>query len=161
MTKIEIMRASKYLGEEHRIFSYIVSKAYEITEGSDKDYKNRFLWYWKKVVPDVLRGTRDIFLAIVNNEVAGCAILKKEETEKKICTLLVLDKHRNKGIATLLLEESFKYLGTTKPLITIAEYKVSKFVPIIKKYGWERTEILDKGYYSNLSREFVYNGEIS
>ena len=110
MTKIEILKASKCLGKEHKAFSNIVSKAYEITEETDKDYKNRFSWYWEKVVPGVLNGTRDIFLAEFNGEVAGCAILKKEEGENKICTLLVLDKYRNMGIATRLLEESFKYL---------------------------------------------------
>lgn len=110
MTKIEILKASKCLGKEHKAFSNIVSKAYEITEETDKDYKKRSSWYWEKVVPGVLNGTRDIFLAEFNGEVAGCAILKKEEGENKICTLFVSDKYRNMGIATRLLEESFKYL---------------------------------------------------
>ena len=161
MTKIEILKASKCLGKEHKAFSNIVSKAYEITEETDKDYKKRFSWYWEKVVPGVLNGTRDIFLAEFNGEVAGCAILKKEEGENKICTLFVSDKYRNMGIATRLLEESFKYLETTTPLITIAEYKVKQFSPIIRQYGWRRTQILEKGYYHSLSREFVFNGKIS
>lgn len=161
MSTFKIWKASEYLGKEHKIFSYIVSKAYEITEESDKDYKERFTWYWKKVVPDIIRGTRNIFLAIIDDDIAGCAILKGEETEKKICTLFVLDEYRNNGIATALLEESFKFLGTTTPLITIPEYKVSMFVPIIRKYDWRRTQIIEKGFYSNHSREFVFNGKIS
>ena len=161
MNTLNILKASECLGREHKTFSYIVSKVYEITEESDKDYKERFSWYWQKVIPDVLRKTRDIFLAKINGDVVACAILKKDETERKICTFLVLDKYRNRGIATALLEESFRYLGTTKPLITIAEYKVPMFFPIIRKYDWKRTQIIEKGYYSNLSREFVFNGEIS
>ena len=44
MNTLNILKASEYLGKEHKIFSYIVSKAYEITEESDKDYKERFTW---------------------------------------------------------------------------------------------------------------------
>ena len=158
MCRVDILKASTYLEKDYNTFSYIISKAYEITEGTDKDYKDRFLWYWKKVLPGVLDGTRDVFLVKSNS---GCAVLKKEDSERKICTLFVLDEYRGMGIATALLEEAFKYLGTTTPLITIPEYRVEQFIPIIKKYGWRKTQILKKGYYSNLSREFVFNGKIS
>lgn len=100
-------------------------------------------------------------IATVDKKVAGLVFLKKEDGEQKICTLFVLDEYRGRGIATLLLEESFKYLGTTKPLISIADYKIGQFSAIIKKYGWVQTQILDDGYYNDTSRELVFNGTIS
>ncbi len=59
-----------------------------------------------------------------------------------------------------MLEYIFEYLGTSKPLITITDYKVLSFVPIIKKYNWKLTQITSKGYYNNASCEFVYNGRL-
>ena len=68
--------------------------------------------------------------------------------------------YRGKHVATQMLEHAFRYLGTTKPLITIADYKISMFEPIIKKYGWKLTQTMSKGYYNTSSRELVYNGEL-
>lgn len=161
MHNIKILHASKYISNEPEMFSYIISKAYEITKTINCDYKNRSIWYWKKVVPDVVKGTRDVLLAILNNNTVGVSILKKQDAERKICTLFILNEYRNMGVATALLEDSFKFLQTTKPLFTVAEYKLEQFIPIIKKYGWQKTQVLEKGYYNDLSREIVFNGKIS
>ena len=59
-----------------------------------------------------------------------------------------------------MLEYAFKYLGTTKPLITITDYKIPMFETIIKKYNWELTQTMSEGYYNNSSRELVYNGKL-
>lgn len=86
--------------------------------------------------------------------------MKKDNTENKICTFLVLEGYRKKNIATKMLEQSFKYLGTTKPLITIADYKLPMFEGIIKKYDWVLTQTMEVGYYNNTSCELVYNGHL-
>ena len=46
----------------------------------------------------------------------------------------LIDGYRGKHVVTKLLEQDFKYLGTTKPLISIADYKIPMFEHIIKKY---------------------------
>ena len=69
-------------------------------------------------------------------------------------------ENQKRGIATALVERCFEWLGTTKPLITIADYKLDQFAGIIKKYGWEETQVLDSGYYNDHSREHVFNGTI-
>lgn len=158
---VKIIKASNYLESNHNVFSNIISKAYNVTDHICKDYPNHFSWYWEKTVPAIFRGTRNILIATVNKKVAGVAFLKKEDGENKICTLLVLDEYRGYGIATKLLEESFNYLETTKPLISIADYKLDQFSAIIKKYGWKQTQILNNGYYNDTSREIVFNGKIS
>lgn len=158
--EVKILKASNYLERNHKIFSEIISKAYNVTDHICKDYPKHFSWYWEKTVPAVLQGTRDILIATINKKVAGVVFLKKEKSEKKICTIFVLEEYRGCGIATMLLEESFRYLGTTKPLLSIADYKIKQFSAIIKKYGWEQTQILNDGYYNDTSQEIVFNGKI-
>ena len=48
----------------------------------------------------------------------------------------------------------------SKLIITIADYKLDQFTGIIKKYGWDETQVLDAGYYNDHSREHVFNGAI-
>lgn len=159
--EIKIISASSLLEKNHNAFTNIIAKAYAVTDYICKDYPYHFEWYWTKTVPAIFKGKREILVCTVNKKMAGVAFLKNEEGEQKVCTFLVLEEFRGKHIATKLLERSFKFLGTTKPLISIADYKLSMFEGIIKKYGWEQTQILDEGYYNNTSREVVFNGKIS
>lgn len=143
----------------HKLFGKYAQLAYMVTDYICKDYPKHFEWYWAKEIPRVFSGTGEVIICTIGNNIAGVAFLKKDATESKICTFLVLEDYRGKHIATKLLEQSFKYLGTTKPLITFSEHKLSMFEPIIKKYGWELTQTLGEGYY-NSSRELVYNGTL-
>ena len=87
------------------------------------------------------------------------ACLKKDEEEQKICTLYVLDKYRKLGIGTAIIEESMKWLGTTKPFITLRDYKLEMFMPIINKYDWKLTEIVS-GLYNDKLQELCFNGNL-
>lgn len=159
---MQIISATKLVArKKHSTFAKVVAKAYAVTDYICKDYPEHFNWYWSKTVPAVLKGTREILICTVNQEVAGVAFLKKEDGEKKICTFLVLESYRKMGVGTELLKKAFDFLGTTKPLITIADYKLKMFEGIIQKYGWQQTQILNEGYYNNTSREIVFNGKIS
>lgn len=148
------------LVENHNLFGKFAQAAYDVTDFICKDYPNHFKWYWTKEIPRVLNGTGEIIICCINNKVVGVVFLKKDATEKKICTFLVVEKYRRKHISDKMLEYAFKYLGTTKPLITISDYKLPMFESIIKKYEWELTQIMDKGYYNNTYREMVYNGRL-
>lgn len=53
-----------------------------------------------------------------------------------------------------------KWLETTKPLITLADYKLDMFKPIISKYDWELTEIVS-GLYNDRSEELCFNGTLT
>ena len=146
--------------DNHKLFGKFAQAAYFATDCVCKDYPKHFEWYWTKEIPRVFNGTGEVIICTINNNVAGVTFLKKDNAESKICTLLVVENYRGKHIATKMLEQAFKYLGTTKPLITIAEYKSSTFENIIKKYNWELTQTMSKDYYNNCSRELVYNGKL-
>lgn len=55
-----------------------------------------------------------------------------------------------------MLEASMKWLGTTKPLITIADYKLEMFASIIQKYDWRLIQIID-GLYQDNTKELCFN----
>lgn len=136
----------------------LIYQTYDATDWIIKDYPNHFRHFYTKYVPELFTGEREILASYSGLRIEGLCILKK--SEQKVSTLFVREEARGKHLATRLLSEAFIYLGTTKPLISIAEYKLQLFEGLIKKYGWEHTQTLDKTYYGN-AREFVFNGNIS
>lgn len=147
------------MANNYNLFGKFVYAAYSTAvDYICKDYPNHLEWYYTKQIPRVFNGTGEIIICTVGGNIAGLAFLKKDKIERKICTLLVIADYRKQHIATKLLELAFKYLGTTTPLITITDYKISMFEHIIKKYNWKLTQIMNRGYYNNTSREYVYNG---
>lgn len=157
---MEICTLSSYINE-HKIFVKLAQDYYFVVDELCKEYPKYFEWYWSKEIPRVFAGTGEVIACIVDGNIAGVAFLKKTDAESKISTLFVVKSYRRRLVATKLLEKAFDYLGTTKPLISIADYKVSMFASIIAKYHWELTEIMSIGYYNSFSREFVYNGKLS
>ncbi|MCX0405349.1 GNAT family N-acetyltransferase [Clostridium perfringens] len=122
-------------------------------------------WYYNTVIPEIelKDGKREIILAISevgekkNFIITGIVILKKTNCEKKICTFRVHEEFRNRGIGTELFEQSFKYLDTREPVITISENNIDMFKSHIIQYKFKEYQILD-GYYKSGIKEYVYNG---
>ncbi len=157
----EFLKASDLLkAERNKTFSRLISESYMITDWICKDYPLHCDHFYSKYVPGIFDGEREVISCYVNGEIAATAFLKKDETELKISTLYVKSEYQKQGIATALVERCFGWLGTTKPLITIADYKLDQFSGIIRKYDWEETQVLDAGYYNDHSREHVFNGTI-
>ena len=148
------------LVSNHKVFEKFAQAAYSVTDYICKDYPNHFKWYWSKQIPRVFNGTGEVIICTINKNVAGVAFLKRDDTESKICTFLVLECYRGKHVASKILDQAFKYLGTEKPLITIADYKLPMFKHIINKYDWELTQTMSEGYYNTNSHELVYNGKL-
>ena len=162
---ITIESLKKYVGiisEED--FMELATKIYMITDFICDDYPKHKEWYFTKQLPETINGDERNILFVRNplndSEIIAMACLKKDEEEKKICTLYVSDKCRGLGIGKAIVEESMRWLGTTKPLITLADYKLEMFKPIINKYGWELTEIVS-GLYNDRSQELCFNGTLT
>lgn len=171
--KFDLFSASAVLKQKQHVeFSQIIGECYRITDWISQDYPGHCESFYTKYVPGVFTGSREIIGYRIGTKVIAVAFLKKSleatpdgpgghsEMERKLSTLYVDPEHRNQGLAARLLQECFKWLGTTKPLATIAEYKLEQFAGIIKKYGWEEKQILEKGYYNDHTREHVFNGKI-
>ena len=144
-------------------FMELAINIYLLTEYICKDYPNYKEWYFRKQLPATINSDeRNIFFVQNpenNDEIISMACLKKDAEEKKICTLYVSDKCRGLGIGNAIIEKSMMWLGTTKPLVTLADYKLDMFKPIINKYGWELTEVVS-GLYNNKSQELCFNGTL-
>ena len=141
-------------------FAELAKRIYDITDFICEDYPKHKEWYFHKQLPRIFTPSGEILFARSEedaNTIVAMACLKKDEEEKKICTLYVSDKCRGQHLGTRMVEASMNFLETTKPLITLSDYKLPMFQPIIEKYGWELTEVVS-GLYNNRAKELCYNG---
>lgn len=145
----------KYILSEmtNKNFSKAVNEIYLLTDYNHQQYQNYLQWYYGKSIPRVINKTGEIIFYLDGLTVAGLAILKKDLEEAKICTLLINDEYRKRGYSRELLESSFEYLGTDKPLITIPSKRIDDFQKIITAYDWK--ESVRTNEY--LSEEIIFN----
>ena len=138
----------------------ICNALYGLTDFICDDYPKHKSWFFQKHLPATLteNSGRDIIFAYDKNKyLYGTAFIKKDADEKKICTLFVSPDARGLGVGTALVEKSMEILATTKPMITLADYKLKMFEGLIKKYQWEQTQVVS-GLYNDHAKELVYNG---
>ena len=162
---INIESLKKYVGIiSRKEFMELSTKIYMLTNFICDDYPKYKEWYFTKQLPETINTDKRNILFVRNsknrNEIIAMACLKRDEEEKKICTLYVSDKCRCLGIGTAIVEQSTKWLGTTKPLITLSDYKLELFRSIINKYGWELTEIVSE-IYNDRFKELCFNGSLT
>ena len=151
-----------YLSEDKKDeYIKIVNEIYKMTEHLNDTYPGYREWFFDKQLKGCNTPYRNILFAR-NDEgrIVAMSCLKKDDDEKKICTLFIEPEYRNHGLGSLLFEEAMKYLGTTKPLATFSEDKLPMLAKIIEKYDWELTEIVD-GIYNKGVRELCYNGKLT
>lgn len=86
-------------------------------------YSNFNEWFDKKV----LSGHRFVFVAYDKENFAGCLILKKDENEKKICTLFVREENRFDHIGGDFLQIAYDTLQTEKLPISISDEVKEEF----------------------------------
>lgn len=137
-------------------FSTAVYEIYRLTSYIHEQYPNHLEWFYGKCIPRVLDGTGEIIFYLDGYQIIGVSILKNDSLEKKICTFMISEEYRKKGYSKLLLEDSFQFLGTTKPVITIPKFRIPEFQSIIDAYGWEQTEEITN--YS--SPEYGFNTKL-
>lgn len=114
---------------------------------------------WYRAVAQELRCgmNRKIMIAYDNQNIAGVAILKKGQKEKKICSLRVARMYQGNGIGTSLFKKSLEYLETDKPLLTVSQLKKKEFERIFAFFGFSLEKVYDGKYKPNLC-EYCYNG---
>ena len=134
-------------------FSKAVNEVYLLTDYNKKQYPNYYKWYYGKNLPRIINGTGEAIFYLDGFEVVGLSMLKRDLAESKICTLLINEDYRKRGYSKLILEDSFDFLGTDKPLITIPSRRLDEFQKIIDAYNWTSTDITDKYY----SPEVIFN----
>lgn len=117
-------------------------------------------WYWSKVVPGVLRGTRAILRQGSLNDPSGLAIVKRDAAENKICTLWVSEAGRGRGLGRELLEEAIDWIGDDHPLFTVPAQRYQEFQPLMERFRFNETQRLNSLYRPGVV-EHIYNGQFS
>jgi GNAT superfamily N-acetyltransferase len=117
-------------------------------------------WYWSKVVPGVLRGTRAILRQGPVDAPSGLAIVKRDAAENKICTLWVSEAGRGRGLGHDLLKEAIDWIGDDRPLFTVPAQRYDEFQPLMKRFCFEETARLNSLYRPGVV-EHIYNGQFN
>ena len=117
-------------------FSECAYKIYLPTSFNKDQYPNYFKWFYQINLPRILSGHGEAIFYLDAFQIVGLSMFKKNSDETKICTLLINEDYRKKGYSSLILKDSFEYLGTEKSLITIPKGRIDEFSKIIDAYGW-------------------------
>lgn len=133
-------------------FSKAVAAIYMQTAYNHNQYPGYLKWFYTVNLPRILKGEGDIIFYLDGLEVVSLSTLKNTD-EKKICTLLVNQDYQKRGYSKQILEDSFEYLGTDKPLITIPANRLEEFNKIIDAYQWKESSRTDQYY----SEEVIFN----
>ena len=133
-------------------FSKAVAAIYIQTAYNHDQYPEYLKWFYTVNLPRIFKGKGDIIFYLDGLEIVSLSTLKNTD-EKKICTLLVSENKKKKGYSKQILEDSFEYLNTDTPLITIPTKRLDEFNKIIEAYNWKETDRKDEYY----SEEVIFN----
>ena len=154
---IESKKRITTLRDNPVLFDYYIDSIYNTIIKLEQEYPGFHVWFYDKVRSDIMSNKREIIISLVDDHIAGVAILKKTVEEKKICTLRVLERYQKMGLGKRLVLESFEYLDTKTPLITVTSCRENQFKKLFNYFGFEKaSECLD--YYRKEYKELTYNG---
>ena len=115
-------------------------------------------WYWKKVVPGFLDGSRRAFVED-DGRITGIVIAKLTRSERKLCTVWVDSDQAGHGIGRALMEEAMAWLRTTHPLITVPEERVPEFNALFERWNFSLDQVVPSLYRLGF-QEYIFNGTI-
>ena len=108
-------------------FSRAANEIYLLTDYNKHQYPGYFKWYYQTNIPRILSGEGEAIFYLDGFQIVGLSMLKRTDDEAKICTFFIDEEYRKRGYSSLLLEDSFGYLGTESPIITIPENRLDEF----------------------------------
>lgn len=114
-------------------------------------------WYWTKVVPGLLEGTRELFIEQHAGKTIGVVIAKAAATERKLCTVWVDNRFAGCGLGGRLMRQAMEWLGTERPLISVPQERLAEFWPVFTAWRFDLVQAL-RSYYRPGRTEYVFNG---
>src|SRR3546814_131627 len=121
-----------------------------------EDYPDIARWFAQKVVLGLRQGTRLLLPVERDGAMVGLGIAKKEEDERKICTVRVAPSHAGRGIGVRLFDGLLKWLNDDRPHLTVNAAKLPQFERIFDYYGFDVTSAHEGLYVPQLT-ELAYN----
>lgn len=162
MAKIEIDSLNDLINKKYSVeyINKIIDDVLYLSMLVKHDYPNYREWFITKQVPGLYDGSRNIIVAHMNSQIVGFISLKKDATEKKICTFYIAKTFRKNKVGSILALKAIEWLECDKPLITIPTDKLGDFIRIAKRYDWTVTDIKD-GLYRINNPEIILNGFVN
>lgn len=120
------------------------------------DYPGIDQWFATKVVPGLRDGSRTLLRVERDGYLVGLGIAKKEDNERKICTVRIAPSHVGKGIGVRIFDRLLTWLDYDKPHLTVNTEKLPSFERIFEYYGFKLTSSVP-GLYLPSSVELGYN----
>lgn len=114
-------------------------------------------WLLGKVIPGIYAGERTAVVELRDSAVAGLLIVKHSDTEKKLCTLRVRPDFESRGLGVRLFETAFDLLGTERPLLSVSQPSMPKFLRLFAHFGFSKEAVYGGRYLPNVD-ELSYNG---
>lgn len=116
-------------------------------------------WFFGKVVPGIRSGERQIITCEDNGAIAGVAICKKSELERKLCTLWIEPSSRTRGLASPLAQHAFDWLESDRPLFTVPEERLGEFSGLLKTWNFSPATTHPDLYRKNRN-EYIFNNAL-
>lgn len=116
-------------------------------------------WFFGLVVPGLYSGERRIILSKANGILTGIAICKRNQAERKLCTLWVSPSARERRVASALASQAFDWLDSDRPLFTVPEERISEFEGLCKAWHFS-APTFSANLYREGRVEYVFNGAI-
>jgi hypothetical protein len=120
------------------------------------DYPGFELWYRNKVVPGLRTGARILVPLERSGSLVGVGIAKRDEDERKICTVRIAPSYFGRGLGLKLFDSLLGWLDTDQPHLTVSEQKLPAFERIFDYYRFKITSSRLGRYIPNIT-EFAYN----
>ena len=116
-------------------------------------------WLLSKVIPGIYAGERTAVVEMRGSAVAGLLIVKHSDGEKKLCTLRVRPNFECRGLGVRLFETAFDLLGTDRPLLSVSEPSMPKFLRLFMHFGFSKEAVYGGRYLPHVN-ELSYNGHL-
>lgn len=125
------------------------------------EYPEHERWI-RGAIRQILSGEeREAILLIDKNcNIGAAAIVKRNLTEKKICTFRVAGPCQRQGYGTLLMSICIDYLQTDKPIITVSDTRIEEYKKLFNYYGF-KCEQTYYGKYKPTISEYCFNGVLT
>lgn len=133
-----------------------LNEVWQFIEPLSNEYPEIRQWFNDKVQPGVLCGTRKLFTVERDDRLVAVAIAKREDGERKLCSVRVAPEMYGKGLGVRLIEEAMGWLDERYPLLTVSEEKIGAFARIFDYFGYRQTRAT-VGLYRPGRTEFTYN----
>jgi GNAT superfamily N-acetyltransferase len=125
-----------------------------------EDYPGIAAWFVGKVVPGLRHGTRFLLPVEREDRLVGLGIAKREDGERKICTVRVDPSYAGRGIGVRLFDGLLRWLDDDRPHLTVSSRKLPQFERIFDHYGFDMTSA-HEGLYLPHAVELGFNGSLS